>query len=176
MSLRIQVAAAQTKRFFCLFSRQGSYEAKTSLGSFKDSCRNKMQCISQLLSALLKNVILSSRTSNGLINVPSPASFSFVSLHFKLFVFFPIYLKNKNVVDFSRIKTCIVDAEGEHASHLPATTAKMFGDLTASCSFSCHPQATDKKVSQLSVWVLVRNFKLQIGKNFPVSFTDKEVF
>ena len=37
---------------------------------------------------------------------------------------------------------------------------------------TCHPRATDKNVLQLSVWVLVRNFQLQIGKNIPASFTD----
>ena len=37
----------------------------------------------------------------------------------------------------------------------------------------CHPQATDKKVSQLSVWLLIL---VAIGKNIPASFTDKDVF
>ena len=41
---------------------------------------------------------------------------------------------------------------------------------------TCHPQATDKKVLQLSVWVPIGDQKLLIGKNIPASFTDKEVF
>ena len=41
---------------------------------------------------------------------------------------------------------------------------------------SCHPRATDKKVSQLLVWVLICKFQSLIGKNIPASFTDKEVF
>ena len=39
---------------------------------------------------------------------------------------------------------------------------------------SCHPRATDKKVSQLSDWVLIRKFWLLIGKIcLPVSLTKR---
>ena len=42
--------------------------------------------------------------------------------------------------------------------------------------YNLHPRATDKKVLQLSVWVLVRKFQLLIGKNIPASFTWQRGF